>query len=282
MRELLTQGGAAGLVLDHGEVYALAHINRGRWAFGGAYERLPVVLAVPVLALLLDLGHQGGETKLLLPAIQEHDPWLALHPESAPHAAGGWVGLAPLGVVALLAEGGVQGHDDVVERGEGLAGRPQPQVLALDDAVLFAVEHLGVDLLPADLGALVLHDLFREVGREVLDVDVRARRADDGVGVLHQALDERDRLRGGGGDLPGVVTQAHRESHHVPGVLGVLAVVAPGGQLICPGAVPLRAAEPARLLCGDAGDQGAVVEDDLLVGLVVALDQGWRDNRQKA
>ena len=67
-----------------------------------------------------------------------------------------------LAVDRLLSERRVKAHDDVVKRRQRFVGRPELEPASLDDAGLFGVNNLGMDLLSSKLRAFVLCDLSKE------------------------------------------------------------------------------------------------------------------------
>src|SRR5437588_7072903 len=92
------------------------------------------------------------------------------------------------------------------------------------------VQYLGVELLPAKPGALVLaYDLLQKCRREVGPIVVCRAARDHRGGVGDQLADDFDRLGGGGDDDARVGTQAQSEHQHVPGLW-----IPPRGYFITP------------------------------------------------
>ena len=185
--------------------------------------------------------------------------------------------------MGLLGEGAVVGLQDELQLGQRLLSRPELEPVPLDDAALLGVKDLGVDLLLAELGPLVLHDLLAEVVRQVVDVGVgRGGRQVDIIALPANQLDDQVLgARGGGAyqaGLPvGVHLQAHAEHDLVPRFLQVV----PSGQLVGPAPVELWPPEALRLRRWDALDQRAVDQLQLVHLLVVVSDQDLGDDGQE-
>ena len=139
--QVLYQTDARRLVLDQQQVHAL----------------LLAPLAVHGLVLVDDLGPQVGVGQLLLPAVDHHHAHAAV--QRLEHAqrdvAGRVAGLFVL-VAAVVA------LDHVLEAREGLAVRPQPEPVPVDNPAFLGVNDLCMYLLPTKVGALVLQDLLLE------------------------------------------------------------------------------------------------------------------------
>ena len=139
--QVLYQADARRLVLDQQQVHAL----------------LLAPLAVHGLVLVDDLGPQVRVGQLLLPAVDHHHAHAAV--QRLEHAQRDVAGRVA-GLLVLVAA--VVALDDVLELRELLAVGPQPEPVAVDDPALLGVDDLCVDLLAAEVGALVLQDLLLE------------------------------------------------------------------------------------------------------------------------
>jgi hypothetical protein len=132
--------------------------------------------AVDGAVLVNDLGSQVWVREEVLPAVNEHraKPAVLIRPKDAPHGARGRI------VLRLFSVRAVVGLEHVEEIGQWLARVPQLEPLALDDAVVFGVDDLRVQLLPPNACALVLrHDFVTKRGCEVIEILVRRARGDD-------------------------------------------------------------------------------------------------------
>src|SRR5207248_5293757 len=140
------------------------------------------------------------------------------------------------------------------------------------------VQYLGVELLPAEPGALVLaYGLLQKRRREVGPIVVcRAARNHRG-GVGDQLADDFDRLGGGSDDDARVGTEAQPEHQHVPRLW-----IPPGGYFVTPRCVVLRPPQALRLV-GAVGCRNRPVRpgQPALCWLVLRPLLRW-PNRQQA
>src|SRR5437588_12265439 len=108
----------------------------------------------------------------------------------------------------------------------------------------YVVQYLGVELLPAEPGALVLFDDLRQKGwREIGPIVVCRAARDHRGGVGDQLADAFDRLRRRGSDDARIVPEPQPEHQHVPGFR-----VPPGSHLVAPSCVMLRTAQALGLV----------------------------------
>ena len=135
-----------------------------------------VLITVNGGGLLDHLGTQFRILHVLLPAVDEHDTHslVGTWPEDTPHCAGRGI------VLGLVTGRAVVRLKHVLKSRKWLLVIPELKPCTLDDARLFRVEDLGVDLLASELRAFVLQNLRLERWSEVVDVVVRA-----GLGTYH-------------------------------------------------------------------------------------------------
>src|ERR1700739_4698411 len=108
----------------------------------------------------------------------------------------------------------------------------------------YVVQYLGVELLPAEPGALVfLDDLLQKRRREAGPIVVCRAARDHRGGVGDQLADDFDRLRRRGDDDARIVPEPQPEHQHVPGFR-----VSPGSNLVAPSCVMLRTAQALGLV----------------------------------
>src|SRR5205085_9541011 len=187
------------------------------------------------------------------------------------------------GLVGVLAgrHGGIDRHDDPDEIGNILVRRParlfdQP---AGPKGARHVVQYLGVELLPAEPGALVLaYDLLQKRRREVGPIVVCRAARDHRGGVGDQLADDLDRLGGGGDDDARVGTQAQPEHQHVPGLW-----IPPGGYFITPRRVVLRPSQALRLVGAVGCRNGPVRPGQPALGWLVSVRLlRWPDRQHAA
>src|SRR5438309_2784742 len=105
-------------------------------------------------------------------------------------------------------------------------------------------KYLGVELLPAEPGALVLaYDLLQKRRREVGPIVVCRAARDHRGGVGDQLADDFDRLRRRGDDDARIRPKPQPEHQHVPRLW-----IPPGGYFITPRCIVLRSPQALRLV----------------------------------
>ena len=118
-----------------------------------------------------------------------------------------------------------------------------------------------MDLLPPELRTFVQQDLILEAWCEVIDVRVGAGPcADHALLALDQIRYEWLGLGSGGAEYPRLRAESHTELDHVPCVIEIL----PSRQLVTPPAMKLWAPQALWLRCGDALNDRAILEHNLV------------------
>ena len=143
----------------------------------------------------------------------------------------------------------------------------------------YVVQYLGVELLPAEPGALVLaYDLLQKRRREVGPIVVCRAARDHRGGVGDQLADDFDWLRGRGDDDARIRPKPQPEHQHVPRLW-----ISPGGYFITPRCIVLRPPQALRLV-GAVGCRNGPVRpgQPALCWLVLRPLLRWPDRQQAA
>src|ERR1700732_3349224 len=141
----------------------------------------------------------------------------------------------------------------------------------------FFVQYLGVELLPAEPGALVLaYDLLQKRRREVGPVVVCRAARDHRGGVGEQLADDFDRLRRRGDDDARIGPKPQPEHQHVPRLW-----IPRGGYFITPRCIVLRPPQSLRLV-GAVGCRNGPVRpgQPALCWLVLRPQLRWPDRQR--
>src|SRR5207248_546130 len=152
------------------------------------------------------------------------------------------------GLVGVLAgrRGGIDRHDDPHQVRDISMDWPARLLdqRAGPKGTGYVVQYLGVELLAAEPGALVLaDDLLQKRRREVGPIVV-CRAARDHCGeVGDQLADDLDRLGGGCDNRARIIAETQPEHQHVPRLW-----IPPGGYFITPRGVVLRPPQALRLV----------------------------------
>src|SRR3954468_1823902 len=141
------------------------------------------------------------------------------------------------------------------------------------------VQYLGVELLAAEPGALVLaDDLLQKRRREVGPIVVGRAARDHRSGVGDQLADDLDRLGGGCDNRARIIAETQPEHQHVPGLW-----IPPGGYFITPRGVVLRPAQALRLVGAVGCRNGPVRPRQPALGWLVARPLlRWPDRQHAA
>jgi hypothetical protein len=109
----------------------------------------------------------------------------------------------------------------------------------------YVVQYLGVELLPAEPGALVFaYDLVQKGRCQINPVVVRRAAGNYCRRIADQFAKDSNRLRRRGDNNARVITEAQPEHEHRPGFVWI----PPRADFVCPRAVMLRSAKPLRLV----------------------------------
>ena len=120
-------------------------------------DHRPLFLAAVVnLSLFLNSLDQIGHSEPIFPAIQKDDVRFFILIEQTQHHTRRRIGIGGLFVASLLGKRRIQAHHDVFNHRKWLIRGPEVDPTALDDALLFGVEHFGVNFLSSKRRSLEL------------------------------------------------------------------------------------------------------------------------------
>ena len=179
----------------------------------------------------------------------------------------------------------VEGHHDAVQPGHGTP-RLQPRRLDLGPrpkGTLGIIDQQALDLLPPQRRAAIgsverLNKARRQIGRIGGGRLVRHPDRPLGIPALHEGFQGRDRARRGGQQDLRCAAQPDPHAQRVENTLRVR----PGGELITPGIVKLRPAQPVRILGGKGIGQAAGGENQAFAADFIARPLVPRAQSQQA